>query len=295
MNKPRRQRVVEHRGFWQKICMITFGLTYLIMGGIAQAGPDADCQQPPTNPDCGTHNMMVVGKQAAFLSHLPMFHSEHRFQVILQGTFSKDGTSRDGVYAKDRESHPKTKMYTVKPADQFVLSRLFSSGTEPPLRNAFPGTVFRGHLERDGAPIDGLTGVDVHITRVVYAHELRPHDRRADKLAYILFGQAGDLFLAHLITHEPDFDQIVAVQVDGHDFTEAELHQGVIVTIPNRENAAVKRLRTKETAAAEARVSDAQPSLPLQIHVDTEFYFEEGELLVPAKFEQTSLEEEVGF
>ena len=44
-----------------------------------------------------THNMMLVGTKGAFLSHLPMFvpegtgpefDSPHRFQVILEATFT---------------------------------------------------------------------------------------------------------------------------------------------------------------------------------------------------------------
>ena len=51
------------------------------------------------------HNMLVVGEQTVYLSHLPMFqggqsvhqpcrhrvHLLHRFQVILEATFSKQG------------------------------------------------------------------------------------------------------------------------------------------------------------------------------------------------------------
>ena len=37
--------------------------------------------------------MMVVGEQTIFLSHLPMFHSEHRFQVIVEAAFEQNGTS----------------------------------------------------------------------------------------------------------------------------------------------------------------------------------------------------------
>ena len=63
----------------------------------------AEC---PGHPDCGQHNMMVVGEQTIFLSHLPMFHSEHRFQVIVEAAFEQNGTSLDRVYADDRRKHP---------------------------------------------------------------------------------------------------------------------------------------------------------------------------------------------
>jgi hypothetical protein len=163
------------------------------------------------------------------------------------------------------------------------------------LRSTFAGKIYRGHLERHGQPINGLTDVDVKITRVVYAREVRPDDKRSDTLEYILFGKLGDLFLAHRITHEPDFDQILSVTINGHSFTEPELNRGMTITIPHRKNAAASRLRTNEAVAAEIHPTEAQPVPPLTIQVNTEYYFEEGELFVPAEFEPTPLEKEAGF
>jgi hypothetical protein len=38
------------------------------------------------HPDCGVHHMMVIGEETIFLAHLPMFQSEHRFQVIMEAS-----------------------------------------------------------------------------------------------------------------------------------------------------------------------------------------------------------------
>ena len=104
-------------------------------------------------------------------------------------------------------------MYTVAPSDVFMLSSLFAPELQP-ARTAFSGTVFRGHLERPGNQmIEGLQDINVRITRVIYARELRSDDERSDELGYILFGKTDELFLAHQITQAPDFDQIVAVTV----------------------------------------------------------------------------------
>ena len=56
----------------------------------------------PLQDNPGTHNMLVVGEQTVYLSHLPMFDglnkkktdftSPHRYQVILEATFV-DGTN----------------------------------------------------------------------------------------------------------------------------------------------------------------------------------------------------------
>jgi hypothetical protein len=97
----------------------------------------AEC---PGHQDCGQHNMMIVGEQAIFLSHLPMFHSEHRFQLIVEAAFEQNGTSLDWVYADDRRKHPDVRMYTLTPQEAFVLSRLFSAD-DAALRRSFPGAV----------------------------------------------------------------------------------------------------------------------------------------------------------
>ena len=290
-------RDIRQTILWGSIFAITFGISCFLTVPNAHAASDADCKgNPPQNLDCGTHNMMVVGEETVFLSHLPMFHSEHRFQVILEATFRRKEEALDRIYTEDRRSHSRVKMYTISPADQFVLSRLFAPDAQPAIRDAFQGTVFRGHLERGGKPISGLEDTEVRVTRVVYAKELRPDDPKAKKLEYILFGKGRELFLAHRITQAPDFDQLVAVQVDGqHDFTDAELNRGVIVTVPNRENAAAQRLKPQENAAAEAHISGANQPLPLHLQVGLEYYFEEGELLSPAKFKQTALEKAAGF
>src|SRR5262245_7325197 len=69
--------------------------------------------------DPALHNWMLVGSQTAFLSHLPMFEklnatrtdylTPHRFQVILQGSFTNSSGDVGELYFKDRTSHPEVK------------------------------------------------------------------------------------------------------------------------------------------------------------------------------------------
>jgi len=102
------------------------------------------------------------------------------------------------------------------------------------------------------------------------------------------------LFLAHQITQPPDFDQIVAVGVDGRNFTPDELQSGIVVSVPGRENGAATRLRAGDSVDAVA-TGDADPSATLRIEVLSEPYFEEGELLATPTFAPTPLEIEAGF
>ena len=92
---------------------------------------------PARSDPPATHNMLVVGDGPIFLSHLPMFghDSPHRYQLILQAGFSKDGKSLDEVYAADRKSHPQTKMYTLSPKEKFALPELFNGN--PPAMHSF--------------------------------------------------------------------------------------------------------------------------------------------------------------
>ena len=116
---------------------------YFTLRGSAQAVPSS--HEAPA-----THNWMLVGSQTAFLSHLPMFDhlnaagtdyvTPHRFQVILQASFEKNGTDVTKLYFADRESHPATKMFTVTPTKPFVLPQLVAA---PPM------TSFRGPYSTD--------------------------------------------------------------------------------------------------------------------------------------------------
>lgn len=239
------------------------------------------------------HNMMVVGEQSIFLSHLPMFMSPHNFQGILEVSFTKDGKPMDEIYFKDRQSHPKVKMYTLKPKPIKPVS-VFGLDFKPTSRS-FTGTVFRGHLERGGQIIDALREVDVTVKRVVYSRKFDLKQlQKWEELDYILFGSDEELFLAHLISAPPDFDQILSVKID-RTFTDEEISTKVRIVIPNRTNAASQRLKAREKTLARGHITGAHQFLDLQIEAGVEFYFEEGELLNPATFDQTAEEKKAGF
>src|SRR4029077_3625908 len=97
---------------------------------------------PRTDPPAG-HGMLVIGLDTAFFYHLPMFMSPHDYQVILEGTLSKQGSDPQRTYRDDRKGHLKTSVYTFAPAP-FVLPDLF-----PPAHKLkkFRGDLFRGHFE----------------------------------------------------------------------------------------------------------------------------------------------------
>ena len=157
---------------------------------------DHGSEAPPT---MGTHGMLLFGSGPIYLSHLPMFGSPHNFQVILEVTF--DDATSELVSAEGED------IFTFKPVE-FPIVELDPEG-EPPVRTSIEGTVFRGHFERGGEAI--ASGVVAAVQNVVCFNELdveAEHDPER-KLAYLCFGSATQLHLAHRITASPDFDQIL--------------------------------------------------------------------------------------
>lgn len=278
---------------WRVLVSCVLGAAWLASGALA-ADSECTADREP-NEDCGTHNMMLVGERSAFLSHLPMFHSEHRFQVILEVTFNKSGQSVLAGYTQDRDRNPGVKMYTVSPEELFVLSRLWEPGDPAAPRKAFKGTVFRGHLERGGKPVKGLSHVDVRVKRVVYARELRPDAPRSTELTYILFGTSSDLYAAHQISQAPDFDQILAVKLEGHPFSAADLKRGVTLVVADRDNHLKRRIQEGETVEVKGTINGSDQAVPLRLDATRELYFEEGELRREVTMEQTPAEREAGF
>jgi len=246
-----------------------------------------------------THNMLVVGEQTAFLSHLPMFdgldkakkafRSPHRYQVILQATFSKQGKDVTDLYFKDRQANPGTRIYTLSPAE-FVITRAFTPREKPRLAE-FSAMVFRGHLEQGGKPIPGLEKTSVSVTRVVHGRMFDPLAKKPAELEYVLFGKGTELFLAHAIFGPPDFDQCLSVKLSGGGLTEKDLAQDIRVIVPDRKNLASERLREKQRVEATLRIGPSESTgSKVQLETGAQFYFEEGELMVPPTFDPTTEE-----
>ena len=234
------------------------------------AHPDEPKQEGPH------HNMLVVGETDIFLSHLPMFMTPHNVQLILEATFANTHNGVDEIYFKDRQSHRKTRIYTLEP-EVLEVESLFAPGPDKPLRRAFAGTVFRGHLERGGQPIDTLTNIQVNIKKVVYSQVFGPGLSKSEHLEYILFGKEPEFFLAHVIAGPPDFDQVLSVRIDNPP-TADEFARGVRVSLLDRSNTGAGRIKEGEKLQAQGHATGAHQFLSLNIQAGVEFYFEEGDL-----------------
>jgi len=230
-----------------------------------------------TTPEgLGGHGMLVVGTEAMFFSHLPMFMPPHDYQVILEGTLSQKGSDPQRTYRDDRARHPDAAVYTFNPVE-FVLPEIAPPAAK---RKQFQGALFRGHFEAPpefpAKPRLVVGDVSVEVTNVVYFQKLTPPSARPEHLEYLLFGKGEEIFLAHLITGPPDFDQIVTAKVTGHQFAPEELRRGVRLQVPGAASSSAQRVKPGKAVSASAQASGK--TVAFKVEAGSELYFMEREL-----------------
>ena len=206
--------------------------------------------------------------------------------MIPEATFAVNGKDVSELYRKDWQAHPTTRIYTLEP-EPFVLTRLFSPAGKPPTAS-FKAKVFRGHLEQGGKPVAGLENVSVHISRVVHAREFDLRAQKPKTLEYILFGKDDELFMTHAIVGPPDFDQMLAVELAGRQLDPKDLVASLRLVIPDRKNVAGQRVKKKQHVKASLVKVAPEPASSVEVIAGAQYYFEEGELLVPPTFDLTA-------
>lgn len=172
----------------------------LLIAVVAPSGAQAATVSHQHHADPpSTHGMLVVGTQAVYLSHLPMFHSPHDYQVILEAKFD-DRAQR--AYLESLKNHPEATVYTLVP-ERFSLPEMIKSP------RPFKAELFRGHFERGGEPI--ATNVTVTIKSTIHFRKFDTTAGQPELSSQILFGKSNEWFMAHFITAAPDFDQVTRV------------------------------------------------------------------------------------
>lgn len=228
------------------------------------------------------HGMAIIGSETVFLSHLPMFMEPHDFQVILEASFDGRDSPAQATYAQDRSDHPDQKLYTLEP-QPFVLTDILPHGGTAPRLESIRGDVYRGHFERfpsKGAKREALIlqDVEVRVHRVIHGRQFTADPQPLDQLHYVVFGKEQEVFLAHLITRPPDFDQLiqVAIHSDG-DLGDEALSQGNLLTVPGRGNRSEERFRASEGKVS-ALIEIGGREVPVEVAPGVEYYLEEREL-----------------
>lgn len=196
-----------------------------------------------------THGMAVVGQQQIYLSHLPMFHSPHDYQVILEVQLDAGSQAK---YAQAKTLAP-DELITIVP-EVFVLPEMVA---QP---RPFKADLFKGHFERDGSVF--IENATVTITKVIYFKKFSSTDSAPAQAHYILFGNSTEQFLAHTITAKPDFDQLL--RVDAQSLLEK--YSGKVLEFPGIANSQA------------LQAGDQLTTQGGMIHVHSSLYLEYGDL-----------------
>lgn len=155
---------------------------------------------PVSNDRPSTHGMLVFGTMGkVYVSHLPMFHSPHDYQLIAELELPE---AAKAVYQESLAANPQETIYTLVP-ETFVLPELVAHP------RPFTASLVRGHFERGGSEIAG--NVTVSLGKILHFRKFDKKAARPAHATYLLFGDANESFVAHLISARPDFDHVVKV------------------------------------------------------------------------------------
>lgn len=223
-------------------------------------------QPHPDHDRPSVHGMVVLGRQTIYLSHLPMFHSPHDYQVILEVALPPAAQAQ---YVADCQTSGEI-LYTFAP-EKFTLPDLAYPDPHHPQRTQIVADIYRGHFERGGVPI--IEKLTVEVKHVIHFRKFEPQtDPELPCLEYFFFGSPQELFVAHFITRPPDFDHLLAAQVVGSPFSPEALQAGIAITFPDRPNTIAQRL------AGHTRLTGQVQGAPLEIQLLDDIYFETGDL-----------------
>ncbi|WP_316632471.1 hypothetical protein [uncultured Flavobacterium sp.] len=178
-----------------KFYSISFVLFFFMTLASAQHQHNSVSNDAPS-----THGMLIFGKEKIYASHLPMFHSPHDYQIILE--LELDNNTKK-LFMADQENNPEYNTYTIEP-EKFILPDMIQNP------KPFKVNLYRGHFERGGKKI--ASDIVVSIKQVIYYKKFNPAEGKSGTTNFIFFGNTKEQFMAHQITNRPDFDQILQVK-----------------------------------------------------------------------------------
>ena len=148
-----------------------------------------------------THGMLIFGSEHIYLSHLPMFHRPHDYQVLLEVQLDPQSLA---VFIADQALHGGDGTFYTFVPESFVLPLVVSE------KRGFHGSLYRGHFERGGVVL--VSSVSVEISSVLDFEKFVPGAVKPAAWTGFVFGSGADSWLVHKIVAHPDFDQVVHVQ-----------------------------------------------------------------------------------
>jgi hypothetical protein len=189
----------------QRPSLLAFVLLCLVVYHVSAIASTAFASVPfvQSTDKPSVHGMLIFGgivDTPLYASHLPMFHSPHNYQVLLE---IKLPDSIHTLYKASVQKHPRETVYTIEP-EVFILPDMVQKP------RPFKVHLYRGHFERGGTKIaENITAV---ITSVLHFRKFDPMQQRPNTAEYLLFGTVKQPFLVHAIAAKPDFDQVLALK-----------------------------------------------------------------------------------
>ncbi|KVX00634.1 hypothetical protein [Shewanella frigidimarina] len=220
----------------------------------------------------GLHGMLLFGSEyGLFASHLPMFHTPHNAQVVLQLTFDDPQINTaviNGLTLSAASGYP---IWTIVP-QQFDLSML--SPAHPNHINHLSVDIVKGHFERGGEIQWKNQGLTVNKIIIFNELDIQFEQQKTNNNTYLKVNNTPDdkvQFLVKRLTTRPDADHIVRLDNVGNSLPaeivipvdaanlfndEAQLHAALPDTAPKNTtlSAASTKLKTTSPMTTVSRV-----------------------------------------
>jgi hypothetical protein len=151
-----------------------------------------------------THGMLLFGNKATYASHLPMFHAPHDYQVIQKLNLT-DPTGQKTLAKYEALKNGGETFFTLVP--EVMDLTLLISGK----KTTYTASLYQGHFEREGK---NLGTINVQVVKTVFSAKLSAKhtpEKPENSNNYLIFGENGEYFAAHLIQERPSFDMILEV------------------------------------------------------------------------------------
>ncbi|MFZ3002783.1 MAG: hypothetical protein WA071_20885 [Undibacterium umbellatum] len=156
-------------------------------------------------PTWGVHGMLLFGNsEGMYVSHLPMFHPPHDYQVVLQ-IHCLDQKLDAAIKARLEQ---KMVLWTMEPG-QFEIARL-AADSKTPLKQ-FKANIVLGHFEQGGKT--EYKDLAVIVEKNLIFRRLSPQMRNNNQAVYHQIGSGSQRFLLKEIDSRPDFDHVLAISV----------------------------------------------------------------------------------
>lgn len=232
----------------------------ILFAALVTAAPMAQADHP------SVHGMVLFGDKNLYVSHLPMFHAPHDYQVLLEVEMRQDKLGEVMKAFAQAKSDGKT-LFTLEP-QLMDLTQIISGE-----KTSFLANLYQGHFEKDGVK---LGPVNIFVKKQILSAKLDPN--AAANPQYILFGKEGEYFAAHVIKGKPSFDSIVSISAP---YSLALSHCRTRVcndTFPVKIPDSKLPVTTYEASTQELKAGDQIGSLGAIADVLGSLYFEQNEL-----------------